>query len=199
VITIGLTGGIGCGKSTAANIFQEFNIPIIDADVIAHDIVEPGQPTLDIILQTFGQHLKRPDDTLNRAVLRDLIFKNPDKRHQLEAIMHPVISKQMIEIRSTLDTPYCLMVIPLLIEAKQENMVDRLLVIDCSEASQKQRVLKRPGMSDSQLQQILEAQATRQERLSAADDIVQNDGDIASLRKQILNLHIQYLQLNAAS
>lgn len=199
MITIGLTGGIGCGKSTAANIFEELDIPVIDADIIAHNIAEPGQPTLDIIFQTFGQHLQMPDGSLDRAALRDHIFKNPDKRHQLEAIMHPVISKQMIEIRTTLNTPYCLMVIPLLIEAKQEDMVDRILIVDCSEASQKQRVLNRPGMSESQLQQILAAQLTRQTRLSAADDIIKNDGDILSLREQVSNLHALYLTLSAAS
>lgn len=195
MITVGLTGGIGSGKSTAADIFRELGVPIIDADVIAHDIVNPGQPTLNSIFQQFDKNLKLDDGSLNRDALREYVFSDPEKRQQLEAIMHPAIIQKMKEEQATLAAPYCIMVIPLLLENNLQDLVTRILVIDCPIEKQQERVLTRPGIDKKQLANIIKAQVSRKERLSAADDILHNDDDIASLHQQIHSLNANYLQL----
>ncbi|NOY67707.1 MAG: dephospho-CoA kinase [Gammaproteobacteria bacterium] len=195
MITVGLTGGIGSGKSTAADIFRELGVPIIDADVIAHDIVNPGQPTLNSIFQQFDKNLKLDDGSLNRDALREYVFSDPEKRQQLEAIMHPAIIQKMKEEQATLAAPYCIMVIPLLLENNLQDLVTRILVIDCSIEKQQERVLTRPGIDEKQLANIFKAQVSRKDRLSAADDILHNDDDIASLHQQIRSLNANYLQL----
>lgn len=197
MLTIGLTGGIGCGKSTAAMLFEACQVPVIDADIIAHTIVEPGQPTLEIIFDTFGSDIKLADGTLDRDALRSRVFVNQTERQQLEAIMHPVIRKTMQDQAQSLDTPYCILVIPLLLETGQQDSCDRILILDCSEETQQRRVLQRPGLTLAQFQAILKAQCTRAQRLAAADDILYNDmDDIDALKQQILALHQQYLKMS---
>jgi len=196
MITIGLTGGIGSGKSTAAAIFRELNIPVIDADEISHQIVQPGQPVLKKIFREFGENLKLDDGSLDRDALRQIVFNKPEMRVQLEKLMHPAIRSKMQEIRRQLATPYCVMSIPLLLETKQQDLVNRILVIDCTVEKQQERVLKRPGLDKQQFHHILEAQVTRQQRLQAADDILHNEEeDLSLLRQQINELNKFYLQL----
>ena len=200
MITIGLTGGIGSGKSTAANLFHELGVPIIDADEIGHQTTEPGQPVLESIFEQFGPDIKQDDGLLNRTALRELVFKNPVKRQQLEDILHPVIRKNMQTQRQKLNTDYCIMVIPLLLETRQQTLVDRILVVDCPVEKQRERALKRSGLSSEQLQGILAAQASRTTRLAAADDILHNENDdISYLRQQITELHNKYIQLSQLS
>jgi len=197
MLTIGLTGGIGCGKSTAAMLFEECQAPVIDADIIAHTIVEPGQPTLDMLVDSFGSDILHADGSLDRDALRLRVFANQAERQQLEAIMHPVIRKTMQDQAQSLDAPYCILVIPLLLETGQQDSCNRILVIDCSEETQQRRVLQRPGLTLAQFKSILKVQCTRAQRLAAADDIINNDvDDIHKLKQQILALHQQYIKMS---
>lgn len=193
MISIGLTGGIGSGKSTAAGLFHDLGVTIIDADEIAHRITQPGQVTLEAIFMQFGEDLKLEDGSLDRNALRRLVFNNPGKRQQLESITHPLIRDAMQQQRRQLTEPYCIMVIPLLLEKQQQDLVDRVLVIDCTIDKQRQRVLKRPGLDEKQFLNILDAQVSREMRLAAADDILHNENnDITLLKQQITDLHERY-------
>ncbi len=197
MLTIGLTGGIGCGKSTAAMLFEECQVPVIDADVIAHDVVKLGETTLDILFKTFGSDIKLADGSLDRDALRSRVFANEAERKQLETIMHPVIREEMQKQVQSLAAPYCVLVIPLLLETGQQDSYDRILVIDCSEETQQRRVLQRPGLTPEQFQSILKTQCSRAQRLAAADDILYNDtDDIQALKQQILALHQQYIKMS---
>lgn len=194
MLTIALTGGIGSGKSTVAAAFAGLGVPVIDADVIAHDLVKPGSKVLELLFQTFGNDLKRDDGTLNRDLLRSWVFDNDDKRHKLESILHPLIRKEIQRQLAAVDASYVIMVIPLLLETKNSYQYDRLLVIDASEATQQRRVMQRSGLTLEQFQLIQQAQCPRQRRLAAADDIIYNNyDDIESLRSQVLTLHQQYV------
>ncbi|WJW74936.1 dephospho-CoA kinase [Thiohalobacter sp. IOR34] len=194
MLIIGLTGGIGSGKSTAAEQFASLGIPVIDADEIAHRLVEPGNPALDEIAATFGDRFLTGDGRLDRARLRQAVFADPAQRRRLEAILHPRIRRAMLEAARSLDAPYCLFVIPLLIESGWRDLVDRVLVIDCPETLQRQRVRER-GLDEAQIDAILAAQASREQRLAAADDIIRNDGDLQQLKEQVGALHRKYLEL----
>ncbi len=197
MLTIGLTGGIGCGKSTAAAVFSELQVPVIDADAIAHQIVEPGQATLELLLERFGAELKQADGLLDRAALRELVFNDSDRRQELEAIMHPAIRKEMLRQRESIDADYCVLVIPLLVESGQQAICDRILALDCSESTQRERVLRRPGLSEPQFNAILQAQCSRPQRLAVADDVIINDSDdIDLLRQEIFRLHQQYIEMS---
>ena len=197
MLTIGLTGGIGCGKSTAAAMFAELQVPVIDADEIAHQIVAPGQAILQQLFDTFGSELKRADGSLDRDALRAQVFSDNAARKQLEAIMHPAIRTEMQRQQRSINAEYCVLVIPLLLESGQQDICDRVLVLDCTENTQRHRVLKRPGLTAAQFDAILQAQCSRQRRLAIADDIINNDrDDINSLRQQILALHQQYVKMS---
>jgi dephospho-CoA kinase len=197
MLTIGLTGGIGCGKSTAAAIFAELQVPVIDADTIAHQIVAPGQATLVQLLETFGSELQRADGSLDRDALRARVFSDRASRLQLEAIMHPAIRAEMQRQQQAINADYCILVIPLLLESEQQDICDRILVVDCTESTQRSRVMQRPGLSAAQFDAILQAQCSRQQRLATADDIISNDrDDINSLKQQILALHQQYVKMS---
>ncbi len=197
MLTIGLTGGIGCGKSMAATIFAELQVPVIDADTIAHQIVAPGQPILQQLFEQFGSELKQSDGSLDRAALRARVFSDSTSRKRLEAIMHPAIRAEMQRQLQSIDADYCILVIPLLLESGQQDMCDRILVLDCVQSTQRARVLQRPGLTEEQFNAIVQAQCSRQQRLDAADDIINNDSDdINSLRQQILALHRQYIKMS---
>lgn len=196
MLKIGLTGGIGSGKSTIADLFNQlFNIPIIDADIIARQLVEPKQPAHTLILQTFGPDIRNTDHSLNRDALRKIIYSNPDKKRQLEAILHPLIYQQMQSEFDQQTSPYSLLCIPLLLETKMTDFVDRILVIDCPTQTQINRVLQRDNLSKNQVLSIISTQVSRKQRLSHANDIIDNSNSSNLLAEQVKNLHNQYLLL----
>ncbi len=193
-LKIGLTGGIGSGKSTVTDLFQSLSVPVIDADIIAHQLVEPGQEALRIISQTFDDILQ-PDGSLNRAKLRSVVFADPDKKKQLEAILHPLVFQRMDEQAGQLDAPYCILSIPLLLETRSNHRVDRILVIDCPIELQHQRVKQRDNLDNEQIEQIIASQISREQRLKQADDIIDNSKSVTELAEQVKNLHNLYLSL----
>jgi len=193
-LTIGLTGGIACGKTAVSQIFTQLGIAVIDTDTIARQLVEPGQPALEAIIDAFGSEFLHADGHLNRALLHQRIFSDPKQRQRLEAILHPLIFEQMWAQVKQVTTIYCVLVIPLLVETQYVNQVDRVLVVDCSISQQQQRLKKRNGLSDERIAQILASQAHRQARLAIAHDVIYNDSDYHQLQSQVLVVHQRYLQ-----
>lgn len=194
---IGLTGGIASGKSTISDLFHErHGVPVIDADLVAREVVAPGSATLGLIVERFGVSVLTSEGELNRRELRELIFAGNHRRAQLEAILHPVIKKEMLRQAAQLKASYCLFAIPLLVEANQQDLVDRVLVIDASEEAQIERLMRRDDVSEQQARSILAAQLDRDTRLAAADDIITNAGSIEDLVKQVDRLHQGYLHLS---
>ena len=198
MLIIGLTGGIGSGKSTAAEIFAELGVPVIDTDIIAHELTRPGQPAVEEIAARLGRDVLSVNGDLDRDRLRRLVFQDPQKRLQLEQILHPRILDEVDRRIHQLNAPYCIVVIPLLFEKNLQARVDRTLVIDCPESLQRERVLQRPEMDPTQVDAILRSQLTREARRERADDIVTNTTDLDTLRQQILGLHARYSALNRA-
>lgn len=198
MLIIGLTGGIGSGKSAAARLFADLGIAVIDADQVARDIVRPGMPALSRIAQEFGPDAVGRDRQLDRKYLRDLVFEDATARRRLEAIMHPLIRTEMFRRAREVTTPYCIFEIPLLIETRQTDVVDRVLVIDCPEELQIARIRARDQLPDEQIRAIMAAQATRHQRLHHADDVIVNDGSQAALEQQVQALHQKYLALAAS-
>ncbi|MCK5876293.1 MAG: dephospho-CoA kinase [Candidatus Marithrix sp.] len=192
VLKIGLTGGIASGKSTVSNLFKQLGITIIDADEIAHDLVKPNQPLIKTIKATFGDKIIHADGNLNRAKLRQLIFAEPKQRQQLEAILHPVIKQTMQTQANQLNNCYCVLSIPLLLETQQMDLVDRILVIDCSPELQHKRLQQRDNISAVEIEQILQAQANRNARLAIANEVIYNNSTLVELQQQVLVLHKQY-------
>jgi dephospho-CoA kinase len=194
---VALTGGIASGKSTVADLFAALGVPVIDTDVIAREVVEPGRPALTQVIETFGSEVLGSDGRLDRRRLRERIFADPDAKRRLEAILHPAIRVEMERLSRAADGPYQVLVIPLLTEGKRRDHVDRVLLVDVPEKLQIQRLVSRDGVSQEQAQASLNAQATRAERLAMADDIVRNTGRPEDLRENIEALHERYLQLAA--
>lgn len=195
MLIIGLTGGIGCGKTTITNLFSELNIPISDADLIAHQLVEPGQPALAEIIQLFGREVISKSGALDRVILRQLIFKEPKAKKQLENLLHPLIFAEMNRWATQQASPYVIFSIPLLIETHQQALVDRILVIDLSEAQQVSRVVKRDPLSKEAVLRIISAQASRLKRREVADDLILNSHSKEQLKQQVSILHQFYLKL----
>jgi dephospho-CoA kinase len=195
MLKIGLTGGIACGKSAVATGFAELGVPVIDADVLARELVASGQPALAEIAHELGDEFITPDGGLDRARLRRHIFNDAGARKRLEAILHPRIAAEMQARAARLDAPYCLLVIPLLIEAGQQSLVDRILVVDCPEELQRHRLAARDGAAPEQISAILASQIQREQRLAAADDVITNDGTPAQLQARVAELHARYLGL----
>lgn len=195
MLRIGLTGGIACGKSTVAAGFAGQGVPVIDADILARELVEPGQPALAEIARQLGDEFITADGRLDRERLRGHIFGNEPARQRLEAILHPRIATEMQARAERLEAPYCLLVIPLLIEAGQQSLVDRILVVDCPEAIQRARLAERDGIDNDQISAILASQLERQQRLATADDVIHNDGTPEQLQARIAELHARYLAL----
>ncbi|MDD1782274.1 dephospho-CoA kinase [Enterovibrio sp. ZSDZ35] len=196
-LVIGVTGGIGSGKSTVADLFAAKGIDVIDADIIARQVVEPGTPGLNAIEKKFGRSMLTSEGALNRSALRAHVFSHPEDKAWLNALLHPKIREAMIEQTQQSTTPYCLLVVPLLVENGLQSLCQRVLVVDVSENTQIKRTGLRDNSSVEQVKNILNAQASRTERLAIADDIVNNDGDDKELIPQIDALHAQYLQLAA--
>ena len=205
MLRVGLTGGIASGKSTVARQFEALGVPIIDADVVSRELLAANSPLLQQVLARFetavreryGQSLRSADGTLDRKLLRRLIFEDAGERATLEAMTHPAIRARMQARSSEAGGAYQIHVIPLLVENQAASRVDRVLVVDCPEALQLQRLVARDGASEAQARALLAAQATRSARLAAADDVISNEGDAAALAPQVRALHGKYLALGA--
>lgn len=197
MLRVGLTGGVGCGKSAVADLFAELGVPVIDADQLAREVVADGEAALDEIRQRFGDAVLQPDGQLDRRQLRRVVFHDEQARLDLEAILHPRIRERMQQRLAALDAPYALLSIPLLLETGQLQSVQRVLVVDCTPDQQIKRVCARDKVDPQQAQGILHAQCSRQERLSVADDIIDNTGPLNDLAGQVRKLHAKYLDLSA--
>lgn len=196
MFTVGLTGGIGSGKSTVADCFAALGVPVIDTDVIARDLTAPNGAALREIRAVFGETVMQADGTLDRAALRRRVFADSAARRQLEAILHPRIRQMVGDMLATLTPPYALIVIPLLVETGgYREMLNRVLVVDCPEDVQIARVKARNGLADDEIKAILAAQAGRAERLAVADDIIVNSATAEALRAEVAALHQRYLAL----
>ncbi|MDH4106939.1 MAG: dephospho-CoA kinase [Gammaproteobacteria bacterium] len=193
--TVGLTGGIASGKSTVADMFAALGVPVIDTDVIARQVVEPGQPALAEIRETFGESVIRSDGTLDRQALRAIVFADPSKRMRLESMLHPRIRAEAARQSAAADGPYQIVVVPLLAESPMKRDMDRILVIDCSEEVQLARLLARDNETEAQARRIMASQASREERLHIADDVVRNDGNREETERQVRMLHRRYVEL----
>ena len=192
---VGLTGGIASGKSTAAKFFGALGVPIIDTDQLARDVVEPGQPPLERLVERFGPSILTPDGHLDRPVLRTIAFSDAKARADLEALLHPAIGAAA-EARSVeAGGIYQILVIPLLVEKSLGTQLDRVLVVDCDEELQIRRLQARDGSTLEQARAILNAQTSRTARLKAAHDVIKNDGDMSAVRDQVATLHTRYLEL----
>ena len=194
-LSVGLTGGIASGKSTVADMFAELGATIIDTDVIAREIVQPGQPALTEIRETFGAEVITADGNLDRKAMRSIVFAEPEKRINLESILHPRIREEAMNQATAATGPYQIIVVPLLVESPMRSSMDRILVVDCSEKTQLARLLERDAEFPAQAQRMIDAQASRTERLSIADDIIQNEGNLEETRHQVESLHSRYLVL----
>ncbi|ORM55741.1 dephospho-CoA kinase [Pantoea conspicua] len=195
--TIALTGGIGSGKSSIARQFAAFGVNIIDADLIAREVVEPGTPALQAIAARYGAAILTEQGSLDRARLRDIIFQTPEEKNWLNALLHPLINARTQQLIAEASSPYVLWVVPLLVENQLQHQADRVLVIDVDEATQIARTRQRDQISLAQAQRILAAQATRQQRLACADDIIDNSGEPEDALPQVAELHQRYLRLAA--
>ncbi|WP_165665014.1 dephospho-CoA kinase [Metapseudomonas otitidis] len=192
---LGLTGGIGSGKSAAAAHFNALGVHMVDADHAARWVVEPGRPALARIAEHFGEGVLLADGQLDRAALRQHIFQHPEERRWLENLLHPLINQEIASNLAQAQSPYAILVSPLLIESGQHRMTQRVLVVDVPEALQVQRTMARDGVSEEQVQAILKAQADRDKRLAAAHDVLLNDRDLAWMRTEVERLHAFYLTL----
>ena len=190
MLKVGLTGGIGSGKSTVAKALQAKGIKLVDADQIAREVVAPGETALSKIVETFGPEILLSDGSLNRSELKARIFSDPKAKQQLESILHPSIRQRILQrVEEASDSPYVLADIPLLVENNYPQYFDRVVVVDCTEAQQISRVLARDKLSKERVLSIMNSQATRQQRLAAATDIIDNTSDLSSLNTQIEKLH----------
>ena len=199
MLIVGLTGGIGSGKTVVTDLFARYAVPIIDTDLIARELVQPGQPALEAIAEQFGPRCLDANGQLNRAHLREVVFADPNRRKRLEEILHPRIKSVVRERLMALDEPYCIVVIPLLVETGMSDIIHRILVVDAPESVQIGRVIARDHVDRAQAQQTLAAQATREQRLAIADDTVSNAGSIDELERKVSALHEKYLALAADS
>jgi dephospho-CoA kinase len=201
MFAVGLTGGIGSGKSTIADLFATHGVPIVDTDVIAHRVTAPNGSAMPAIEQTFGQGFLAPDGSLDRAKMRALVFSDDTAKARLEAITHPLIRSETERERAAAPGPYVVIVVPLLVESGTwKSRVDRVLVVDCSVETQIARVMRRNGFPRAQVQAIIARQATRAARLAAADDVIVNDNTpLEALAQDVRQLHRRYLALAGAA
>lgn len=196
VFCVGLTGGIGCGKSTVAQGFAELGVDIIDTDVLSHALTQPGTIGFNAIIDQFGPRYLLPDGALDRAGLRNLVFSDANAKQTLESLLHPLIFAQVQAMLLPCQAAYVLIVVPLLFETENYlPLIQRSLVVDCSEAQQIERTMARSGLSESAVRAILSSQVTRATRLAGADDIISNINDLGALTAQISILHAKYLAL----
>lgn len=195
---VGLTGGIGSGKTTVAELFVQKGASLVDTDAIAHELTGPGGEAMPELIARFGPAVANVDGALDRAAMRQRVFADPNARAQLEGILHPRIRQIAAERSRAAESPYVILAVPLLVESgTYRQCCDRIVVVDCPESRQIERVMARNGMSLEQVKAIIAAQATRQQRLAVADDVVVNDADLASLSRQVDILHVRYLGLSS--
>ena len=193
---IGLTGGIGSGKSSAARHFQSLGTGVVDVDDISHTLTKPAGAAIPEIARQFGAAFIAADGSLDRAQMRELVFKDPKAKSRLEAILHPLIGRQAREQVSRATQPYVLLVVPLLLETNAyADVLQRIAVVDCSEQTQIERTMRRSQLTETAVRAIMAAQLSRAERLAKADDVLNNDGEEGSLRQQVAQLHTRYLNL----
>ncbi len=194
-LLIGLTGGIGTGKSTVCKLFAERGVAVIDADAVAKELVALDQPALQAIVQEFGKGIIDAKGRLRRDRLRSIVFSDPEQRKRLEKLLHPLILEEMLSRANRAEGPYCILCIPLLVETDQSSAVDRVLVVDAPQALQIQRVMERDHLTIDEIKAIMHAQASREDRLEAADDVIMNASDMTKLAEQVNALHQKYLAL----
>ncbi len=190
---IGLTGGIASGKSEVSHLFEKLGAPVIDTDLISRQLVEPGEPALQEIITHFGSTVINDDGTLNRKELGKLIFSSEADRHQLEDILHPRIRDEVARRLQRVDAPYVIVVIPLLLETRYPITIDRILVVDAPQHLQRQRLMQRNAISESDADKMMLAQTTNAQRLAAADDVISNQGSLKALQAEVERLHRFYL------
>jgi dephospho-CoA kinase len=195
MLVIGLTGGIGSGKTAASDYLASKGISVVDADLAARVVVEPGQPALAAIRQRFGDGVIQADGALDRRALREIVFADSTARKDLEAITHPAIGEEIVRQLRASTSPYTLLVSPLLLESSQHKLASRILLIDVPEAVQLSRTASRDKVAEAQVKAIMAAQMPREEKRRRADDIVMNDADLASLHQQLDALHETYLKM----
>jgi dephospho-CoA kinase len=197
MLRIGLTGGIGSGKSTVAQFFAARHVPVIDTDDISRELVVPGAPAFTEIASVFGADTLDSDGAIDRAKLRARVFANANERKRLEAILHPRIRAAVASRLDRLTAAYAIIAVPLLFETGFVDLVDRALVVDCSEALQIRRTVARSGLGEAQIRAIMATQATRAERLARAHDVIENNDDLSALERRVEELHQRYLTLGA--
>jgi len=195
VITIVLTGGIASGKTAVSDCFARLGVPVIDTDLIAREVVEPGQPALDRIVEIFGDDFLNSEVRLDRQKMRQAIFSDPNQKALLESILHPLIAEEVARHVKELDSPYCILVIPLYAPSSAYAWIDRVLVVDVEEEVQIERVMARDQINRNQAKSILSVQTSRQDRLALADDIIDNSGRLVELQDKVATLHSKYLKL----
>jgi dephospho-CoA kinase len=191
-LVVGLTGGIGSGKSTVAGMFEDLGVPVIDADVIAREVVAPGSEGLKALVEDFGPGIVDASGRLDRPRLKTLVFADPGQREKLESILHPRIRARIEDMISGVTAPYCIVSVPLLIESGWTDLVDRVLVVDLPEDMQRQRTMDRDRLTAGEVEAIMRVQATRGGRLMHATEVVVNDRDRAFLQAQVAALHQLY-------
>jgi dephospho-CoA kinase len=190
---VGLTGGIGSGKSLVSNLFANLGVTVIDADDIVRELTGPDSPVLKEVIDVFGRDIIDESGRLNRQKLRDLIFTDPDSKSRLEAILHPRVFESINSKSGNITSTYCVLSIPLLLETGSQDMVDTVLVVDCPVSLQVERVSRRDGLSSQAIQRIIASQFPREDRLKAADEVIVNDGDENKLSDQVMQYHLEYL------
>ncbi len=198
---VGLTGGVGSGKSTVAALFEEFGVSAIDSDIISHELTRPAGAAIDAIRAAFGDGCIDAAGALDRDHMRRLVFSDPAAKQRLEAILHPMIRERMLaQAKTAKPSPYLLLVVPLLFEAQgYRELVQRILAVDCAPATQVARTMRRSGLGEPEVRAIMAQQITRAERLKRADDIIRNDTDLIALRQQVERLHRHYLAISTGN
>lgn len=194
-LRVGLTGGIGSGKSTVEGYFRDLGAPTIDADAVSRRVAEPGQPAFADIVALFGPEVVDDSGRLRRGLMRERVFKDLALKKRLEAVIHPLVRQEIQAFTDSADGPYCVICVPLLLETGAQTRTDRILVVDAPEALQASRASQRDQADAAQIRQIIAAQIPREERLRAADDVISNDGSLENLKLQVKRLHDKYLEL----
>jgi dephospho-CoA kinase len=195
VLKVGLTGGIGSGKTVVSDRFAELGAPVIDTDVLAREVVEPGEPALERLVEAFGRDVLQTDGRLDRKRLREVVFSDAESKHRMESILHPVIRDRLQSHLASLQAPYCIIVVPLLVETNFHEIVDRVLVVDAPRERRILWVMTRNGMTRNEVERIIETQATPEGRLRIAHDVINNDTDLMELREKVDRFHSKYLAL----
>jgi dephospho-CoA kinase len=193
MLTVGITGGIGSGKSTVAEYFRRLGVPVIDADLITRELTRPGHPVYQRVIERFGCGIIGNNGQLERRKLRGVVFQNSKARKDLERIIHPEVWTEIFKQLEAFDSAYTLVVVPLMVESDRVNIFDRVIVVDCDEKNQIERVVRRDGCTEDEVKAIIRVQAPHQARLAIATDIIHNTGDVAKLELDVKQLHNQFV------